>query len=233
MNAEKTLEVYGILEKIEGLTTLSKNCLSGSLVFESRSPFWGYYNETPHDYVPIYIYLVLDRNYSVFDIAHASKCVRQELNIQLDAAKTEIVIHDKHYHTLRLRHIGSYDSVSTIQEAYQKCGIKPLMAHVAWAKETAHMTFEKIFHLNSNEDQFYIDISENNHFYFELPEHIAFAEFEQLTQKVRNNWMGTKFDAAIGRFLKRDRAVDFVRIYSEKISSAEIIELKNLYFSRI
>jgi hypothetical protein len=233
MNAEKTLEVYGILEKMEELTTLSKNCLTGSLVFESPSPFWGYYSETPHDYVPIYIYLVLDRNYSVFDIAHASKCVRQELNQQLDAAKTEIVIHDKHYHTLRLRHIGSYDSISAIQEAYQKCGIKPLMAHVSWIKELAHMTFEKIFHLEFFENQFYIDLSECNHFYFELPGFIGFSEFEKLTQKVRNNWMGPKFDAAIGRFIKHEGIVDFARIYSEKISPLEIEELKSLYYSRI
>lgn len=232
MNTNKTLEVFGILEKKEELTTLSKNCLHGSLVFESRSPFWGYYNETPHDYVPIYVYLVLDRNYSVFDIAHASNCVRHEMKLELDAAKTEITIHDKRYHTIRLRHIGSYELIQGIQEAYRKCGIKPFMGHVGWSKESAHMIFEKIFCLESKADGIYFDTSEANHFYFELSGHLNFTDFEALTQVVRNNWMGTKFDAALGRILKSESTLDFVRVYSEKITEQEILQLRDLYRSR-
>lgn len=65
MKNQNYCEHFGTLEKLEEFTTLSENIIPGSLVFESLSPFWGYYNEDPHDYNPLYIYMAINQTHEV------------------------------------------------------------------------------------------------------------------------------------------------------------------------
>jgi len=86
MDTNSTFEVFGSLTKLEELKPLETNILSGTLVFDSISPFVGYYNDDPGDLSPIYVYIATDRTYSVFEVLRASQKLRKDLKSYLDVA---------------------------------------------------------------------------------------------------------------------------------------------------
>ncbi|MGF7138973.1 hypothetical protein [Roseimarinus sediminis] len=226
-------EYFGTLEKLEEFTTLTQNIIPGSLVFESPSPFWGYYNEYPSEYQPMYIYLIINRTYAVFDVTRAFYKVCDELGYQLDAAKAFVKFNDRFYNALRIRHVDDYSQLRAIQEAFARHGIAPLMINDKQSKVSVQVSLKKVFCLHPLGDGLYIDAKEKNHAYIEIPERLSFDDFANLTQKVRNNWLETRFDAALGYFMKHDRVVEIVRIYSEKIEPHVLKGIQKLYHEKL
>lgn len=233
MKEIKHCEFFGTLEKLEEFTTLTQNILPGSLVFESVSPFWGYYNDNPHDYKPLYVYLIVNQTYAVFDVVRAFYKVREELGFDLDAAKAFVKFNDRFYNALRIRHLEGYDRIRDIQEAFVRNGISMLLVSDNQKKVTALVDLKKVFCLSKIGDGLYLDACEKNHAYFEIPKRISFDEFTELTQKVRNNWFEGKFDAALGYYLMEQRIVEIVRIYSDKLDIENLEGIRKLYLQKL
>jgi hypothetical protein len=233
MKENNYCEVYGSLEKLEEFSTIQDNIVPGSLVFESLSPFWGYYNDTPQDSSPVYTYFAVDKGYPVFDLARAYRKVIDETGFQFDAAKAFIKFNDRSYNVIRLRHFSGFEKIKIIQEAFSKNGIKLYMSNSHWNKITVHITLNKVFCMRQLTDGINIDACEKNHAYIEMPRQLEFNEFVEITQKVRNNWFESKFDAALGFYLLEERVVDFVRIYSKIQDLNYLSEIRKLYLQKM
>jgi hypothetical protein len=119
-------EIYGTLEKLEELNTIKSNIIPGSLVFESLAPFWDYYYDTPGHGSVQYVYLGLDKDYVVFDIARTAAMVRESTGYNFDVAKASVTFSARFFQVVRLRHFGSYDQLKTIQEGFVRLGINPV-----------------------------------------------------------------------------------------------------------
>jgi hypothetical protein len=227
-------EFYGILEKIEDFTTLTGNIIPGTLVFESLSPFVGYYNENPHDYEsPLYLYMAVESDYSVFDIARAFQLVKNSLKIDLDVAKASVRFNDKFFHVLRLRHIDGYSRLIDIQKQFAEHGIKPLKSSLNKKNIHAHVTLNKVFCLESISDGLFIDRREKNHAYIQMPYMIHFDKLIEVTKRVRNNWVENRFDAAMGYFLCSDEVIEIVRIYTDNLDVNNLTALQDLYLKKL
>jgi hypothetical protein len=234
MNSTNHCELFGTLEKLEQFNTLSKNIVAGSLVFESPSPFWGYYSDDPHDNQLLsYIYIAILPTYDVFDVSRASQKVRAELGVDLDAAKADIKFNDRYFNVIRLRHIGGYTNIKQIQESFSNNGITMLMATGNWQNVTAHVKLRKIFGVRELAEGIFIDVFEPNHAYLEIPSKLTFEEFTTVTQKVRNNWLNYKFDAALGAFLMEQKVEEVVRIYSEHLELETLLGIQKLYLQKL
>lgn len=233
MDTNSTFEVFGSLIKLEELKPLETNILSGTLVFDSISPFVGYYNDDPGDLSPIYVYIATDRTYSVFEVLRASQKLRKDLKSDLDVAKAFICYGDKLTNAIRIRHIDNYLIVKDIQQSLIESGINLLSASVSSKKISAKITLNKNFRFKEFTENICIDADEKNHSYFEIPKQLSFEEFSKLSEKVRNNWFETKFDAATGCYITDQSVVDFIRIYSEKQNPEYIENLRNLYLRLI
>jgi hypothetical protein len=233
MEENKHCEYFGTLEKIEEFTTLSQNCIPGSLVFESLSPFLGYYNEYPHDYSPLYIYIAVDKIYPVFDVVRAFQKVKKEIGFDLDVAKAFVHFNDRNYNVIRLRHLDGYDRIHEIQEAFQRYGIKPLMNSHRWEKISVHVSLRKVFCLSPLAEGLFLDACEENHAYIQIPKALNFDEFLELTKRVKNNWLEFKFDAALGYYLKENEVVEIVRIYSKRLDLPDLKGIQKLYLQKI
>lgn len=233
MENKNYCEHFGTLEKLEEFTTLSENIIPGSLVFESLSPFWGYYNEDPHDYKPLYIYMAVNQTHEVFEVIRAFQKVKAEFDFELDAAKAFVKFNDRFYNALRIRHLTGYENLMHIQEAFSKHGISPLMSHYQQKRFTAHVTLKKMFCLNLFFKAIWVDACEAKHAYLEIPKRLSFDEFADVTQKVKNNWLDTKFDAALGYFIRKQQVVDMVRIYSDNLNADYLKGIRNLYLQKI
>ena len=233
MENKNFCEFFGTLEKLEEFTTLNHNIVPGSLVFESLSPFWGYYNEDPKDYCPLYIYLIINRTYEIFDVVRSFQNVKKVLNFDLDVAKAFVKFNDRHYNALRVRHLSGYDHLREIQEAFINEGISPLIATDNQKRVMAHVTLKKLFCLIHVNDDIYLDGCEANHAYLVMPKRLTFDQFADLTQKVRNNWLESKFDAALGYFIRRGEIVEIIRIYSEKLDLEYLEGIRKLYLQKL
>lgn len=233
MNNQNYCEHFGTLEKLEEFTTLTENIIPGSLVFESLSPFWGYYNEDPHDYNPLYIYFIVNQTHEVFEVVRAFQQVKAELNFELDAAKAFVKFNDRFYNALRIRHLNGYDHLSEIQEAFARHGINPLYSHYNQKRFSAHVTLKKMFCLSPIAEGLFIDACEEKHAYLEIPKALTFDQFADVTQKVKNNWLDSKFDAALGYFIRKQKVVDIIRVYSDNLSIEYLEGIRNLYLQKI
>jgi hypothetical protein len=226
-------EVFGTLEKLEELSVIKTNIINGSLVFESLAPFWDYYDESPSKANPLYIYIGMEQNYDVFEITRASEKIRTNLEIRMDAAKATLAFNDRFFHVIRLRHIKGYEQIREIQEQYSLCGIKPALVNGNWKNQVVKVQFRKIFYLSMMDDGIFFDNNEKHHYYIEVPKALSFDDFFEVTQKVKNNWIGHKFDAALGAYLYRSKVCEMVRIYSEMISLKDLKEIQKLFHHKM
>ncbi len=233
MDNKDYCETFGTLEKLEEFTTLTQNNIPGSLVFESLSPFWGYYNENPKDYNPLYIYIAIDKTYPVYDVARAVGNIHQTTGKVIDAVKGFVSFNDRFYNVLRLRHIDGYQCIAELQEAFSQNGIKPLIETNIQQRVSAHVTLNKVFCLKKIAKGIWIDSCEKNHAYIELPKSLSFDEFKNITCEVRNNWLKSSFDAAKGYILDMREGIDIVRIYSEKLELEYLQGIMKLYQQKI
>lgn len=229
-------ELFGTLEKLEQFNTLNQNIIPGSLVFESPKPFWGYYNEfdSPHTKLsPHYIYLAINTTHAVFDVVRAYHKVSEEFDFEFDAAKAFVKFNDRFYNAIRLRHISDYDKIKDVQESFSRHGISMLMSAGNWQNVTTHVSIKKVFNVQALSEVVYKDTSEPNHYYLKIPKTLTLDEFAEVTAKVRNNWLGSKFDAALAYFLKEKQVVEIVRIYSELLTLEQLTEIQKLYLSKL
>lgn len=226
-------EIYGTLEKLEELNTIKSNIIPGSLVFESLAPFWDYYYDTPGHGIVQYVYLGLDKDYVVFDIARTAAMVRESTGYNFDVAKASVTFSDRFFQVVRLRHFGSYDQLKTIQEGFVRLGINPVFVGGNWQKQTAKIVLRKVFCLNKWHEGVYADSSEQHHYYIEIPRSLSFEEFTEVTQKVKHNWLGHKFDAALGTYIRHQDVTEVVRIYTEVVSLDDLLEIQKLYHQKI
>lgn len=233
MKKGKHCEVFGNLEKLEEFSTIHNNIIPGSLVFESLNPFWGYYHDDPHDSSPVYIYFAVEKNYPAFDVVRAFQHVKAESDFDFDAAKAFVKFNDRSYNVIRIRHLTGYDKIQTIQEGFLKNGIKPLMASGNWRNVKTHVTLHKVFCLHRLSDNILVDSCEINHSYLEIPRKMEFDEFVDVTQKVRNNWFESKFDAALGYYMLEKQIVDFIRIYSGRQDKGYLNDIRKLYLQKM
>ncbi|HZK95680.1 MAG TPA: hypothetical protein VFC67_15870 [Prolixibacteraceae bacterium] len=234
MGKHRKDEVYGTLGKTESLFVVNGKSLHGSLVFESFAPFPGYYNQQVNDLKPVYLYLGLDHEYSVFDIERANMAVKKTFKCCFEAAKGKIELFDNHFDVVRLRHLNSYDQLIPIQNEFIKSSIKLKMntlTHVNNEKGFIHLS--KIFNIRKLGKGIYIDTSEDFHAYLLFPHRLNQKEFDDTTLKVKYNWKSTGFDAASGCLFIRGKLKEMVRIYSKNLSIEYLEELRKLYLSKM
>lgn len=235
MNTRNRIEKYGHLIKIETLKSVSTQCIPGTLVLEAPEPFPGYkdyYSEHPLPCKPLYIYFVIDGNSSLEQVARISQIAQGLFAVEFDAAYAVIKINGEEFHTVRIRHLESFDQVPELQEIFQKAGMK-FKKKSADINGTAVIHLRKLFYLNPISDGLYLDSAELDHGYFTLPSHIDWSGFEAAVQKVKFNWNITSSDYALAFFYSNSRIEDIVRVYNPNLTIEYLTEAKRQFLNRI
>ncbi len=233
MEQNKTMEVFSNLTKQVTVVSVEEKVLPGSLVFEALNQFPGYYHETPTKPHPIYIYLVLDRQYPLEEVLRATQNIETEYKWNFDSGKGYMLIGSQLLNVIRLRHLSEIDLVEKIQEAYQNQGINFLMNKKLKGKLEAEVKIVKFLKLEVLGEGIYVEENDKNFGYVEIPKYLKPSAFVKVTMDVKYNWEGHEFDAASGSFFKDGKLVEFVRVLSNKIDSDYLVKIRNLYFEKI
>lgn len=233
MEYTKKTEVFSNLVKLEKIIPVEDRIVEGSLVFESLDPFPGYYSETPDSSPPLYLYLALDSTYRLEEILRAVQEIEPLFEEHFDAGKGILTISGEDIPVIRLRHIGNYDNVIPLQEAFKEHGIRYLRRTRKKGEYTALVRIVKMMYLKQIAPHIFVDLKEEFHGYFEIPFYLTWDQFESVTRQVKYNWFGSKFDAAYGSFFHDSRLHEFVRIYFTKLDTTYLQEIRDLYLERL
>lgn len=236
METNHVIEYFGALIKSETLITLDEKVMPNSFVLEAPEPFPGffqYYHEHPVNNKPLYVYLVLDRHYSLDSVTRASQSIARYFPVRFDAALGTIGIYNESFAVIRLRHFESYDYIAELQSAFVGEGI---LMHKAFRRNiegVGLIRLDKFFALRKMSDTVWFDTRELDHAYFHIDKPLSWKNFEHITLLVKNNWDKTIFDAAIGFFYINFEVHDMIRIYDPALNIAEIEEIAKLFRERI
>ncbi len=233
MNESKTMEVFGNLTKYDTVVAIDEKIVPGSLVFDSLNPFPGYYHDTPMNAKPIYIYLVLEKQYPLEEILRSTQKIENDYQWKFNAGKGYMRIGSESLNVIRVRHLPDLDLVEKIQEAYMNNGIKFLMNKKIKGKIEAEVKVVKFLSLKQLAEGAYVDTQETNFGYIEIPRYLDHEAFVRVSMDVKYNWLGHEYDAAAGSFYKDGKLFETVRIYSNKISAEYLSEIRKLYLEKI
>ena len=233
MGNNKKMEVFVNLTKGDTVVAIDEKVLPGSLVFDSLNPFPGYYHETPTSSRPIYIYMVLARQYPLEEIIRATQNIEKEYNWNFDAGKGYMTIGSEFLNVIRVRHLPELDMVAKIQEAYVKQGINFLMNKRLKGKLEATVKIVKFLILEELGEGIYINADDPTFAYVEIPKFLHHAAFVKVSMDVKYNWEGHEFDAATASFYNKGILHEVVRIRSDQMDLEYLSSIKKLYADKI
>lgn len=230
------IERYGNLIKSEQLVTMEDKIIPNTFVLEAPEPFPGffnYYSESPKDSKPLYIYLVVDKLYTLEEITRARQNIKKYYPSYFHADAGTVTLYNKMYHMIRIRHLTNYDQIKELQVCFADEGFEYKKKPSKKINGEGIIRQKKFFRLNRVEDGLYFDAIEKDHGYIAIPRYVKWAEFEELTKKVKYNWNGSFFDAALGHFHQNFEIEDMIRIYNPKIDLELLKKAKEKYFEQI
>ena len=233
MGNNKKMEVFINLTKNDTVVAIDGNILQGSLVFDSLNPFPGYYHETPTSSRPIYIYMVLNRQYPLEEIIRATQNIEKEYGWDFDAGKGYMTIGSEFLNVIRMRHLPQIDLIEKIQDAYLKQGISFLMNKKLMGKLETSVKIVKFSTLEEVGEGIYVSADEPTFGYVEIPKYLRRDIFTKVSMDVKYNWEGHEFDAAAGSFYNDGKLYEVVRIRSNKIDAEYLTAIRKLFVEKI
>jgi len=225
-------EFSGHVTKEEVLKTVNQNITQGTMVFETKNPFSGYYSQEPADDVPHTYFLFLKTDYSYVEIERAVTKIKKYLGIDFDAAKAEVSFHNTPHPTVRLYFLKDISLLGKIQKAFIDEGIK-MKSKSSSFEGTCRICTQKVFLVEDAGDGIYLNRGKSRMVYLTINKTLNWTAFTSATQKVKNNWDGNIFDAASGVFQRRSGIQEIVRIFEPGIDVETAKKLQKAYNSAI
>jgi len=233
MGNNKKMEVFINLTKNDTVVAIDGNILQGSLVFDSLNPFPGYYHETPTSSRPIYIYMVLNRQYPLEEIIRATQNIEKEYGWDFDAGKGYMTIGSEFLNVIRMRHLPQIDLIEKIQDAFLKQGISFLMNKKLKGQLETSVKIVKFSKLEEVGEGVYVSADEPTFGYVEISKYLRSDIFSKVSMDVKYNWEGHEFDAAAGSFYNDGKLYEVVRIRSNKIDTEYLTAIRKLFVEKI
>lgn len=233
MGNNKKMEVFVNLTKNDTVLAIDEKVLPGSLVFDSLNPFPGYYHETPMSVRPIYLYLVLEKQYPLEHILRSTQNIEKEYNWNFDAGKSYLSIGSEFLNAIRLRHLPELDLVEKIQQAYIKQDVKFLMTKKMKGKLEAKVKIVKFLNLEEIGEGIYLNSDDKTFAYVEIPKYLHHEAFLKVSMDVKYNWDGHEFDAARASFYTGGKLYEVVRIRSDQMDLGYLTGIKKLFTDKI
>lgn len=224
---------YGTLEKTEVLLPVDV-LANDALVYESRSPFFGYYDDYPGMHNDnIYYYLVLEHRMTFAEMHRAILETYRRIDARVDLDHATLRVNQTTYTAVRLRYLDDVSIVAQVQAVFEELGFA---FYKGKAKDEMPCVTKiiKYFDLDDVGQGIWIDRLAKNHAYLQLPVRLELDDFKALVKRVRNNWDGNTFDAGLAVFSSKDEVIEVVRIYSKSVSDPEYLtSLKQVFDAMI
>lgn len=208
---------YGTLEKTEQLIPVDIASDISALVYESRSPFFGYYDDYPGKHNDnIYYYLVLDHRMTFAEMHRVILKANKAIDFTANMDHATLTVSHNTYTAIRLRYLSDLNQVAQLYHIFEGLGMEFNKGR-SKGEASSKTKIIKYFDLDDMGEGVWIDRVAKNHAYLQLPERVELEDFKALVQRVRNNWDGNSFDAGLGVLITKDEVIEVARIYSKSL----------------
>ena len=214
-------------EKVKEIQTK----LFNTTVLEVQEPFPGYYHDIPVKQSINSVFLLVNIRFYPECILRATNLVKASLSVKFNAAYSRIsfgVNKDTHI-AIRLVDLEKYEDIKLIQQAYSDAGIEFVPELKINTPISAIININRVFSLDQLPNDIYSNKLMPKMKYFSLDKGGNWDWFEKLTIKVKNNFYRKNFDAAHVAIYKKGGLLEMVRIYDDKITADELVDLQELY----
>jgi hypothetical protein len=224
------IETVGTVQKREDLVFFDnpKNILA----FETAHAYPGYNGIVPQNYNPNSVFLITKEQYLTEEIFIHSQNIRNKVDFTFNSAVAHIEYQNKKFPGIRIKDIANYSFIPELINAYSEEGIQ-FEKRKGVEKLNTLIQVKKEFYLEPKEKDCYKDLADEQMYYFEIPKHMKWDEFEKVTMDVKYNNPTLNFDAASTLFYRAKKVVFAVRIYKENLNMEELEKLQEQFLKKI
>lgn len=228
------IDRYGGVLKEEPLSCVTNDILlKNTCVLEAVSPYFGYYDESPHTNRPKMLYLILADYFPLEKLIRASVRVQQKVNFPIDAVTGTVTIFNQTCYVIRLLNLENYSQIQIAQEHYEKEGVDFKAHGKKFQNEMGMIKLRRFFTLLPFGDGVYKEKNEPNIGFFEIPSKIPWESFKKITSEVKFDTDLLYFDAATAYMYQHRGIVDMVRIYRENLDEEKLRMIRDRYYKII
>lgn len=221
----------GYIAKVEKLETLINNILENTLVLEEIEPFPGYHGANlPTGYNPVAVYLVLKKKTSTVQVMRITQQIRKYFKAGFDGTAAEIRINNDLFHCVRLRNLDSYDIIPELQKHYMHEGMNFLK--IKKIRGEGIIEIKKHFELEKLDNGVYKDMEDPLMYYLQIPVHLSWSVFYEITTSIRHNLDDLSFDAAQGAIYMKE-ITEVVRIFGKDMGLDNLQKLRQRYIEEL
>jgi len=226
-------EILGKLTRQENISPVDRNKISNTLVIHVPSPLATYYTRFSQINKPNTVILITKDPPSFEKILRATGRINSENNLKIDGAKCEITIGNKKYSGIRIKGIDQFSDIENIQRLFEKQKFA-FARNVNIKNDTDSLIrVNKFFELEKVEEGIYHSPNNEDRYYIEIPKHIHWDEFREVTFDIKNNVSVSGYDVAKGIFYEKDGITEMIRIIKPNITLEMVKEVKDKYFDRL
>ncbi len=227
----RIIETMGSIAKVEKLETLDNNILENTLVLEEIEPFPGYHGANlPTGYNPTAVYLILKKKLPTIRIIRITQRIRKYYKPGFDASAAEICINNDVFPCIRLRNLDSYDLIPELQKNYMHEGLKFLKKKKI--QGDGIIEIKKHFELEKLDEGIYKDLEDPLMYYLQIPDHLKWSLFSEITTSIKHNLDDLSFDGALGAIYMKEIA-EVVRIFARDVKTDDLQKIRNKYIEEL
>jgi hypothetical protein len=227
----RIIETMGYITKVEKLETLNSNILENTLVLEEIEPFPGYHGANlPTGYNPTAVYLILRKKISTVRIMRMTQNIHKYFKPVFDGTAAQVSINNDLFHCIRVRNLGNYADVPEIQKCYMHEGLK------FSKKRKIHgdgvIEIKKHFELQKLEEGIFKDLEDPLMYYLQIPVHLNWSVFLEVTTSIKHNLDDLSFDAALGAIYLKE-ITEVVRIFAGNMGVDDLQKIRQRYIEEL
>lgn len=228
---QRIIETMGSITKVEELETLSGNILENTLVLEEIAPFPGYHGGIlPSGYNPTAVYLILKKKVSTVGIMRITQNIQKFFKHEFDGTAAEISINNDVFHCIRLRNFNNYDILPDLQKAYVHEGLR--FRNKKKITGTGVIEIKKHFELEKLAEGMYKDLEDPLMYYLQIPKHLNWSLFSEITTSIKHNLDDLSFDGAQGAIYMKE-ITEVVRIFAGNMSVDDLHKIRERYLEEL
>ncbi len=217
----------GYIAKVEKLETLNNNILENTLILEEIEPFPGYHGANlPTGYNPNAVYLVLKKKVSTVRIMRVTQHIHKYFKHSFDGTAAQVSINNDLFNCIRIRNLDNYSIIPEIQRCYMHEGFKFMK------KRKIHgnglIEIKKHFELEKLEEGIFKDLEDPLMFYLQIPAHLNWSVFLEITTSIKHNLDDLSFDAALGAIYLKE-ITEVVRIFTRDMELDSLRKIRERY----
>lgn len=224
------IETIGTLTKKEDLVFFETP--TNILAFETAHAYPGYNGVVPQNYNPNSIFLITREAYLTEEVFIHSQNIRKNIEFSFSSAIAYVEYQNKKYPAIRVKDLKNYSIIPELINAYVEQGIH-FEKKSSLKPFTTIIQVKKEFCLEPLANECYKDNFDSQMSYFEIPDHMAWEDFEKIISDIKYNNSGMNFDAALSMFYRATRVVFAVRIFKEGLTHDDLKVIKDQFYKRL